>query len=55
MTLSKRLATIEARLGRLEQWQGEVIHAIEEEEHEDPTLTLDGEYVPGERNQDEPL
>ena len=55
MTLSKRLASMEARLKALEAWKGVVEEAIEEEDQEQPELTLDGDESPGERDQDQPL
>ena len=55
MTLAKRLNDMEARLRDMEQWRASIDEALQDEEEEQPILTLDGEYTPGDRDQDAPL
>ena len=64
MSLAKRLAKIEANqaalsvfVKALNEWKATIEGALlaEDEQEEQPILTLDGEDAGGERNQDEPL
>lgn len=58
MSLTKRLSNIEARLTALEQWKQGIEAELAQEEAEaeqKPELTLDGDQVGGERDQDQPL
>ena len=57
MSLAKRLSSMEARIRSLEEWKATIEGALlaEDEQEEQPALTLDGEDAGGERNQDEPL
>lgn len=59
--MERRISQLEARVGKGEQVQEALVDAVEaaageEEETSDvPTMTLDGEFVGGERDQSQPL
>ena len=57
MSLSKRLADMEARIRKLEAWKADIEQGLLEEDQDSaaPLLTLDGQEAGGERDQDQLL
>jgi len=58
MSLAKRLNEMERRIRELQDWRASIEAAIAAEEEEDrpaPQIDLDGDLVPGERDQTQSL